>query len=112
MRDFWPIGESAQADYEELRAAVLAGTPLVSAAAGRFERLGLAGLVLAPSAAVVFSATVLGAMRPPWTPHADPREDVLADGYGLVLGVARHDEAGTGRATSGDARARTGSAGS
>lgn len=77
MRSFWPISESGQADYEQLRAAVLAGTPLVNAAAGRFERAGLAGLIVAPSAAVVFSAVLVGAQRPPWTPHADPRHDAV-----------------------------------
>jgi hypothetical protein len=28
---------------------------------------------------------VLGAQRPPWTPYADPRFDVLADCYELIL---------------------------
>ena len=88
MRSFWPIGEGAQADYEQLRAGVLARTPLVSAAAGRFERTGLAGLILAPSGRAVFNAVVLGAARPSWSPYADPRHEALADGYMLVIGGA------------------------
>lgn len=96
MRGFWPIGEGAQADYEQLRAGVLAGTPLVSATAGRFERTGLAGLILQPSARAVFSAVLLGAARPSWSPYADPRHEALADGYMLVLGaVATGSSTGT-----------------
>jgi hypothetical protein len=97
VRNFWPIGEGAQADYEQLRAGVLAGTPLVSAAAGRFERTGLAGLILAPSAPAVFNAVLLGAARPSWSPYADPRHEALADGYMLVLGGVA---AGSGTGTS------------
>ena len=88
MRSFWPVGEAAQGDYEQLRAAVLAGTPLINAAARRFERSGMAGLVSAPSLAAIFSATLVGANRAPWTPYADPRHEALAEGYGIVLGVA------------------------
>ncbi len=96
MRSFWPIGEGAQADYEQLRAGVLAGTPLVSAAAGRFERTGLAGLILQPSAPAAFSAVLLGAARPPWSPYGDPRQEALTDGYLLVLSmVAAASGAGT-----------------
>ena len=97
MRSFWPIGEGAQADYEQLRAGVLAGTPLVSGAAGRFERTGLAGLILQPSAPTVFSAVLLGAARPSWSPYADPRHEALADGYMILLGAV---VAGSGTGTS------------
>jgi hypothetical protein len=79
------VGEAAQADYEALRAAVLAGRPLLGVAAGRFQRCGLAGLIRWPTAAPAFAATVVGARRPAWTPHADPRLDALAAGYQLVL---------------------------
>lgn len=85
MRARWLVGEAAQADYEALRAAVLAGRPLLGVAAGRFERRGLAGLICWPTAAPAFAATVVGARRPAWTPHADPRLDALAAGYQLVL---------------------------
>ena len=44
-RSFWPVGEAAQADYEQLRALTLAGTPAVSVAAARFGRYGLWGLI-------------------------------------------------------------------
>jgi len=97
VRSFWPIGDSAQADYEQLRAGVLAGMPLVSVAAGRFERTGLSGLILQPSAPTVFSAVLLGAARPSWSPYADPRHEALADGYMLVLGAVM---AGSGTGTS------------
>ncbi|MDQ3306170.1 MAG: hypothetical protein M3535_09370 [Actinomycetota bacterium] len=85
MRLFWPAAEAAQADYETLRRAVLAGDETSSIAAGRFERRGLAGLIAWPNAEPVFAASVVGATRPPWTPHADPRLDALAAGFELLL---------------------------
>jgi hypothetical protein len=36
----------------------------------------------------VFTATLHGARRPAWTPHADPRADALAGGYQLILTAA------------------------
>lgn len=85
MRLLWPPAEAAQTDYEMLRAAVLAGMPLADAAAARFARGGLAVLIARPVADPVFVAIVHGAPRPAWTPHADPRLDALAAGYGLLL---------------------------
>ena len=85
MKRFWPAGEPAQLDYESLRAAALAGGVLCNAAAARFERRGLAGLIAWPEAETVFCATVLASPRPPWMPTADPRIDVLAAGYELLL---------------------------
>ena len=82
---FWPIGESAQADYETLREAVLQGQPLQSLSAARFVRRGLAGLIAWPGAEPIYVATVQGARRAPWTPHTDPRLDALAAGYELIL---------------------------
>jgi hypothetical protein len=81
----WPAAEAAQADYEALREAALGALPLVTAAAARFERAGLAGLIARPLARPVFSAVVVGAARPPWTPYADPRDDAMAEVYGLLL---------------------------
>jgi hypothetical protein len=83
---FWPVGEAAQADYEALRAHVVAtgGVP-DSLMAARFTRRGLSGLIAWPSAEPVFDATLLGARRPPWTPHDDPRLDALAAGFALLL---------------------------
>ena len=47
---FWPVAEAAQADYEALRAAALAGEqPRDELAAARFARRGLAGLIAWPS---------------------------------------------------------------
>ena len=95
-RLFWPVGESAQADYETLREAVLRGEPLRTLAAARFMRRGLAGLIAWPGAEPVYVATVQGAGRAPWTPHADPRLDALAAGYELILILrAEHREART-----------------
>ena len=95
-RLFWPVGESAQADYETLREAVLRGEPLRTLAAARFMRRGLAGLIAWPGAEPVYVATVQGAGRAPWTPHADPRLDALAAGYELILSLrAEHREART-----------------
>lgn len=84
-RRFWPIGEAAQADYEALREAVLAGKPIQSLAAARFTRDGLVGLITRPAADAVYTAVVLGAQRPHWMPHADPRLDALAASYESVL---------------------------
>ena len=85
---FWPAAEAAQADYEELRAATLAGVEMSNMAAARFARRGLAGLIAWPSAEPVFAATIIGAQRPPWVPHADPRLEALAAGFELLLGTA------------------------
>lgn len=86
MRDFWPCSEASQADYEALRAAALGAVVLIGAAAKRFERAGLAGLVVHPVADPVFNASVHGALRPPWTPYGDPRGEALAASYSLLLG--------------------------
>lgn len=88
MRSFWPPAEPSQVDYEHLRAAVLAGAPLASVAAARLARGGLARLIARPVAEPDFLAVLAGAVRPPWTPHADPRIDALATSYALVLQVA------------------------
>jgi hypothetical protein len=85
VRAFWPPGEAAQADYERLRAAVVAGTPPADALAVRFSRGGLAALIARPSAEPVFVGVLVGARRPAWSPHADARLDALAAGYGLLL---------------------------
>lgn len=100
MRAFWPPGEAAQGDYEALRAAVVAGTPPADGLAARFARGGLAALIERPSAEPVFVAAVVGACRPGWTPHADPRLDALSAGYVLLLATddevpaPEHDTAG------------------
>jgi hypothetical protein len=87
-RRFWPVGEAAQADYETLRAHVLAtGAASDSLIAARFARRGLPGLIAWPSAEPVFDAALRGAPRPPWSPHADPRLDALAAGFALLLGT-------------------------
>ena len=57
--------------------------------AARFARRGLPGLIAWPSAEPVFDAALLGARRPPWIPHEDPRLDALAAGFALLLGAAR-----------------------
>lgn len=84
-RRFWPIGEAAQADYEVLRKAVLAGEPVQSLATARFARRGLAGLIVWPAAEPVYTAVMRGAQRRPWTPYEDARLEVLAAGYELIL---------------------------
>jgi hypothetical protein len=45
----------------------------------------VAGLIAGPSAEPVFDAALLGAPRPPWTPHDDPRLGALAAGFALLL---------------------------
>jgi hypothetical protein len=93
MRVLWPPAEAAQADYEALRTAFLAGTPLADTAAVRFARGGLAALIARPAAEAVFVAVVHGAARHPWTPHSDPRLDALVAGFELlVLGADNRQE--------------------
>jgi hypothetical protein len=88
-RAFWPPDEAAQADYEMLRAHLLqAGVLPGGLAAARFTRRGLAGLIAWPAAEPDFRAGLLGAARPPWTPHADPREQALAETYQFLLDAA------------------------
>ncbi len=84
-RSFWPIAEAAQADYEQLRAAALAGTPAVGPVAARFERDGLWGLIARPQARPLFIASVVGATRPAWSPHVDPRVVALGDGFEIIV---------------------------
>ena len=87
-RVFWPVGEAAQADYEELRAHVLSTGHLPgSLPAARFARRRLAGLIAWPAAEPVFTGPVLGAIRPRWSPHEDPRLTALAAGFALLLGA-------------------------
>lgn len=95
MRTFWPPAEGAQADYEALRSAVLAGTTPVGPAAVRFLRGGLVSLIRRPSAEPVFVASLRGADRPAWSPHVDPRLEALAASYRLVLSV--DDEPGSSK---------------
>jgi hypothetical protein len=83
---FWPVSEPAQADYERLRALVLAGERCGELlAARRFERRGLAGLVSWPQAEPDYLASLIGAGRPAWCGSEDPREQQLRDAYGFLL---------------------------
>ena len=91
MRSFWPVVEAAQADYEALREAALDGLALAGPDARRFERAGLAGLVVRPTSTPVFTASMSGALRPRWTPYGDSRQEALAAGYALLLGGERRD---------------------
>jgi hypothetical protein len=87
-RSFWPVGEAAQADYEQLRSLTLAGVPALGIASRRFERYGLWGLIASPQAAPAYAASVVGAERPGWSPYEDPRAIALADGFHII--VAAH----------------------
>ena len=88
-RSFWPPAEASQVDYETLRAHLLEhGRVPDGLAAARFARRGVAGLIAWPAAEPVFVAELLGAARPAWTPHADPRMSVLAAGYQFLLDTA------------------------
>jgi hypothetical protein len=83
----WPVAEAAQADYEQLRAVVLAGGELGDVlAARRFERRGLAGLIAWPSAEPAYVGSVIGAPRPAWCGAEDPREAHVCDTYVFLLG--------------------------
>ncbi|MDU8993456.1 hypothetical protein [Streptomyces mirabilis] len=86
-------GENAQSEYEMLRSHLLEhGRMPYSLAAARFARRGLAGLISWPSGERDFRAEVSGARRPAWTPHHDPRLDVLAAVFEVLLDVADHLE--------------------
>lgn len=86
---FWPIGEAAQADYEALRTAELAGgPPRDELAAARFARRGLAGLIAWPSSEPVYLGALVGAQRPAWSGNEDPREAALGEAYGFLVARA------------------------
>lgn len=89
LRAFWPVGEAAQADYEVLRADALTAerTTTPSLPAARFARRGLAGLIAWPASEPVFTGPIVGGLRPRWSPHHDPRMDVLAAGFAFLLDV-------------------------
>jgi hypothetical protein len=85
----WPVGEAAQADYEALRAAALAGEPpRGEVAAARFARRGLGGLIAWPSSEPVYLGALVGAQRPPWSGNEDPREAALGEAYGFLVARA------------------------
>jgi len=85
---FWPIAEPAQAEYEQLRAIVLAGGDVGEVlAARRFGRRGLAGLISWPSTEPTYLSSMIGARRPLWCGCEDPREQQLRDTYALLLEV-------------------------
>ncbi len=86
MSRLWPIGEPAQADYEQLREIVLADGPLGDMlAARRFERRGLVALIAWPQAEPAYLGSVTGASRAPWCGSQDPRETHLCDTYAFLL---------------------------
>ena len=83
---FLPIAEPAQADYEQLRAIVLAGGEMGEIlAARRFARRGLAGLISWPASEPEYLGSVVGAQRPRWCGSGDPREQRVRDVYGFLL---------------------------
>jgi hypothetical protein len=45
----------------------------------------LAGLIAWPHTEPIYTASVIIAPRPPWTPYSDPRLEALAAGYELIL---------------------------
>ncbi len=94
MTRLWPISEPAQADYEQLRAIVLAGeSPGDLLVARRFARRRLAGLISWPTAEPAYLGSVIGARRPAWCGSEDPREQQLRDTYGFLLAREADDHA-------------------
>ena len=85
MSRFWPPHEAAQVDYERIRERMLSGDDGLDLVTIRFQRAGLAGLIARPISEPFWVARIVGGHRPPWSPHADPRLDALADGYQTVL---------------------------
>ncbi|PBC66311.1 hypothetical protein BX265_7747 [Streptomyces sp. TLI_235] len=103
MSPSWPAqcgwfllpGEPAQAEYELLRAHVIEhGRPPSSLAATRFARRGLAGLIVWPHGECALQAELVGARRPAWSPHHDPRLDTLAAVVAVLLEAAGRLDAG------------------
>ena len=88
MRAFWPAAEAAQTEYESLRSAALSRVSPSTPTWLRFGRHGLIALITTPEFDPTFSAAVVGVSRPPWSPHNDPRLEVLAAGYEFVLAGA------------------------
>jgi len=80
--------EAAQLDYETLRRAILEGHAISGTAALRFEQRGLAGLILCPVSEPTFEVELVGAIRPPWSPYQDPREEALAQSFAFLLSRA------------------------
>ena len=86
---FWPLAEAAQADYEALRAAALAGeAPRDELAAARFARRGLAGVIAWPRSEPIYLGALFGAQRPSWSGAEDPREAALGEVYGFLVSRA------------------------
>ena len=86
---FWPVSEPAQADYEQLRALVLAGERLEGLlAARRFARRGLAGLISWPPAEPDYSGVADRRASSCLGGTEDPREQQLRDAYGFLLAGA------------------------
>jgi|1185.fasta_scaffold678485_1 hypothetical protein len=86
---FWPIAEAAQADYEALRAAALAGEPARDElAAARFARRGLSGLIAWPNSEPIYLGVLIGARRPAWSGSEDPRAAALGEAYGFLAARA------------------------
>jgi hypothetical protein len=86
---FWPVAEAAQADYEALRAAALAGKPpRDELAAARFARRGLAGVIAWPRSEPVYLGALIGAQRPRWSGAEDPRAAVFGQVYGFLVARA------------------------
>jgi hypothetical protein len=76
----------SQSEYEALRQEVLStGSTPKTLGAARFMRQGLAGLISWRSLETAFVGELIGAVRPPWAPHDDPRLSVLAESFGLLL---------------------------
>ena len=95
---FWPVAEAAQADYEALRAAALAGEPARDElAAARFARRGLAGLIAWPSSEPIYLGAVVGA-----------RSAGVVGRRGPARGGARRGLRLPRRARTGERRAATG----
>ena len=72
-----------------LHALALADAELGGPSALRFARQGLVGLIAWRTIELPFSVSLVGAQRPPWTPYADPRFDILSAIYEFLLGVGQ-----------------------
>ena len=62
---------------------------------------GWGGLIAGPAAEPVFVAQFVGAARPAWSPHDDPRVAALAAGYEFLLDAAARVDSVAGLALPG-----------
>jgi len=83
LNRLWPVGEAAQADYENLRSACWLVWLRLAKQRQRFRAEGLRGLIRRPVAEACSLPACTGPPGQPGTPYSDPRLEALTDGLRL-----------------------------